>query len=153
MDDTQFWDLISKIDTRKLKQAREEMAVLPLIKHLRHLEEHELFAFEESLSEKLFALDGAKYADCAGESGGSGDGFLYARCYVVAMGQSFYKAVKDNPSLMPKRVEQWCEPLLYAHRRAWSARTGNDELEWPFVPAVSYESFSNSKAWPHLKDG
>ncbi len=49
---------------------------------------------------------------------------------------------------MPKTLEQWCEALLYPHRRAWATLTGADESDWPFEASVSYESGSNEELWP-----
>jgi hypothetical protein len=109
--------------------------------------EEELFAFEEQLALHLYAIDGEVYAENAGDSGGSDDGFLYARCYVVAKGREFFEAVKADPALMPKSIEQWCETLLYPHREAWAQITQRDSSEWPFVSSVSYESGSNSDLW------
>ena len=148
MTDLEFWQLIALIDVSALDDSREDEAVEPLQAALSMKSESELFAFEEALSQKLYCIDGEEFADNAGESGGSGDGFLYARCYVVAKGREFYEAVKSDPKRMPKSIEQWCEPLLYPHRTAWTDQTGNDESAWPFEATVSYESGSNADLWP-----
>ena len=150
MNEQEFWSLIAAINTKKLRSCDEKAAILPLERRLSECPESELFAFEEHLSQKLYALDAAEYADNAGESGDSGDAFLYARCFVVAAGRDQYEATKRDPTLMPKSIDEWCEPLLYAHRSAWSKLTGKDQGAWPFSPSVSYESFSNRSAWPHL---
>jgi hypothetical protein len=148
MTDLEFWQLIALIDLSALDYSREDEAVEPLQAALSSKSESELFAFEEALSQKLYCIDGEEFAYNAGESAGSGDGFLYARCYVVAKGREFYEAVKSDPKRMPKSIEQWCEPLLYAHRTAWTDQTGNDESAWPFEATVSYESGSNADLWP-----
>ena len=78
----------------------------------------------------LYDIDGESYADNAGESGQSGDGFLYARCYVVGCGKALYEEVKADPGKMPKSLDEWCEALLYTSQRAWAVVTGRDEEEW-----------------------
>ena len=147
MTELEFWQLIAHIDVTALESCREDEAIEPLRAALSMKSEAQLFAFEEALSQKLYAIDGEEFADHAGDSGGSDDGFLYARCYVVAKGRAFYDAVKSDPTCMPQSIEQWCEPLLYPHRAAWAAQTGNYQSEWPFVATVSYESGSNTELW------
>lgn len=107
----------------------------------------ELESFEERLSQCLYALDGRVYADNSGESADSDDGFLYARCFIVAQGQEHFEATLRNPGLMPKTLDGWCEALLYPHRQAWAGITGNDESEWAYDASVSYESGSNTDLW------
>ncbi|STQ91122.1 DUF4240 domain-containing protein [Iodobacter fluviatilis] len=151
MDEKVFWNLISRINSQKLAEGREDQALLPLAKHFKTLAEADLFEFEEALSRYLYELDGTVYAQNAGESSDSGDAFLYARCYVVAMGKTYYEDVKANPGQMPKSLDNWCEPLLYAHREAWARLTKNSQQDWPYISSVSYESFSNRRAWNHLR--
>jgi len=148
MTDSEFWELIALIDVAALEDGREDEAVEPLQSALNVKSESELFGFEEALSQKLYAIDGEGFADNAGDSGGSDDGFLYARCFVVAKGHEFYEAVKSDSMRMPKSIEEWCESLLYPHRAAWADLTGKDQSEWPFEATVSYESGSNAELWP-----
>ena len=147
MHETNFWRLIGLIDVDALDNGNEDRAIHPLHEALVKKSEEDLFAFEEQLALHLYAIDGEVYADNAGDSGGSDDGFLYARCYVVAKGREFFETVKSDPTLMPKSIEQWCERLLYAHRDAWARVTQRDSSEWPFFSSVSYESGSNSDLW------
>ncbi len=147
MTDHEFWQLVALIDVMALEDGDEDKAIEPLRTALMMKSEAELFAFEEALSQKLYAIDGEQFADQAGESGGSDDGFLYARCYVVAKGREFYEAVKSDASRMPKSIDQWCEALLYPHREAWANQTGGDVSNWPFEATVSYESGSNRELW------
>lgn len=148
MSEREFWELIALIDVSALEEGREDEAIEPLQAALSIKSAPQLFAFEEVLSQKLYAIDGEEFADNAGDSGSSDDGFLYARCFVVAKGREFYETVKSDPASMPKSIEQWCEPLLYVHRAAWADQTGNDQSEWPFDATVSYESGSNADLWP-----
>ena len=147
MDQPQFWQLISKIDRQALRDGDEEGAVEPLIDELSQRSEADIQQFEALLAQALYDLDGKAHADEAGESGGSGDGFLYARCWVIARGQKFYEGVRANPKKMPKSLESWCEPLLYAARQAWAISTGNDEDDWAYETPVSYETGSNAALW------
>ena len=147
MNESEFWKLISKIDVVMLDEGDEEGALELLQQELSTKSEAELFEFEEQLSLHLYAIDGEIYAEKAGESGSSDDGFLYARCYVVANGQSFFEAVKADPTKMPKSIEQWCESLLYPHRIAWARINGVEPSEWPFSASVSYETASNPNQW------
>ena len=147
MAETEFWNLIAKVNATALDHGNEDAAVQPLQYALSALPEQKLADFGEVLSQKLYALDGKTYAQNAGESGDSDDGFLYARCYVVAKGQKFYESVLADPRKMVKSIDQWCEALLSVHWNAWADLTGNDASDWPFAASVSYESGSNETLW------
>jgi hypothetical protein len=143
MTDREFWTLIARVDLPALERGDNRRAVLPVQAALSGKAEPELVEFQEVLARKLYAIDGEIYAQNAGESGSSDDGFLYARLYVVAKGREFYEAVRSHPELMPKSIRQWCEPLLYVHKYAWESLTRRPASAWPFAPTVSYESGSN----------
>jgi len=147
MNETEFWKLISFIDIVALDEGDEDAAVKPLKQALIGKSESELFEFEEQLSRQLYTIDGEVFAKNAGESGGSDDGFLYARCYVVAKGLEFYETVKADPTKMPKSIQQWCEALLYPQREVWAELMKSDPSEWPFSASVSYETASNPDLW------
>jgi hypothetical protein len=147
MDRSTFWKLISRIDRSALRDGDEEGAVEPLVEALSEQGEQEIRSFEDHLSQVLYDLDGESFANEAGDSGQSGDGFLYARCFVVACGQKNYEAVKTDPAKMSKSIEDWCESLLYVASCAWAQATGNDEEEWDHIAPVSYETGSNQSLW------
>ena len=152
MDENTFWQLIeSNLDRDSLNSLGEDdypdEIVQPLIDQLAELSVEEIEHFEEVLSKALYDIDGEVFADNAGESGQSGDGFLYCRCWVVANGRGFYEGVRYNPAAMPKQISQWCEPLLYVTSQAWSQKTGNDPEDWDYIPEVSYETGSNKANW------
>jgi len=147
MDRATFWRLIDTIDRVALRSGDEDGAVQPLIEVLEAYGEKELQEFENLLTECLYDIDSEAHADAAGESGKSGDGFLYARCYVVASGETYYQGVLRDPATMPKSIEEWCEPLLYVARRAWAASTSNDEESWEHEGPLSYETGSNAAKW------
>jgi hypothetical protein len=72
------------------------------------------------------------------------DGFLYARCVVVANGSAFYEAVLRDPAKMPKDME--FEALVSVAAVAYARRTEreDDELD---SGEVSFETFSNHAGW------
>ena len=78
------------------------------------------------------------------------DGFLYARCVVVANGSAFYEAVLRDPAKMPKDME--FEALVSVGPVAYARRTGrqDDELD---SGEVSFETFSNHAGWNLEADG
>ena len=152
MTEQEFWTLIASIDQDTLVSQDDDAALEPLLDDLLDLTEPDLFEFDELLALKLYALDGEVYAAHAGESGESGDGFLYIRCYVVASGREFYEDVVRNPERMPNSIEQWCEGLLYVYLKAWAELTGNGDEDWPHFSTVSYETGSNQSQWPTLND-
>lgn len=143
----EFWQLIDRIERTALHSGDCEGAVAPLRQALTHLKKSNLEGFEENLSQALYQIDGEIFANNAAESGDSGDGFLYCRCYVVACGKEYYQRVLDDPMLMPKDLKQWCEPLLYITGEAWAEAKGCDFELWDFDPSVSYETGSNEDLW------
>ena len=147
MDVNDFWKLISLIDQSALEECDDEEAVEQLVLELSTKSIQDIDQFQEHLSQALYAIDGQKWIDEAGESSGSGDGFLYARCYVVAKGRENYSSTLSNPASMPKSSDQWAESLLYVAGQAWAEVTGNDEEDYDRESTVSYESFSNEAQW------
>jgi hypothetical protein len=141
-----FWKLIDHIDREALQSGEgyDQIAVQPLIQALGALAQPELQAFQEHLAEMLYELDGRQYADASGDSGRSVDAFLYARCFVVAMGKDVYQRTRGDSNLMPKTLDRWCEPLLYAAAQAWQTQSG-ERLH--FETKVSFETGSNSSLW------
>lgn len=144
MLDRHFWALIETVDTAALLGGADDRAVEPLEVALEALPPSEIEAFEEHLAAKLHALDGRRFCDEAGAAKGSADGFLYARCFVVARGERHYVDVLSDPTKMPKSLEEWCEPLLHVARKAYERSTGR---EWDFFPSLSPETGDNEQQW------
>jgi hypothetical protein len=143
MDEQVFWKWIGLIDPETVEEDEYE-AVEPLIAALAKSSVAEIEAFEEHLAQKLYALDGRRYADQAGESSNSDDGFLYARCFVVAQGEAHYRRVLADPTRMPKSSTEWCEALIAIGSTALQRATGGaGEIE----TTVSYETGSNRAQW------
>jgi len=147
MDLTDFWRLIARIDRKALSDGDEGAAIEPLVDALSERSEADIKEFENHLARCLYALDGKDFAEEAGESGESADGFLYTRCYVVACGMEHYESVKADPSKMPKSLDHWLEPLLAVARMSWSEATGKNLDEWDHQAPVSYETGSNREKW------
>jgi hypothetical protein len=89
MDEAFFWAIIDLLDWR----TRDESTVVaPAIEALSGFPEADIFRFHDILNEKLYLLDGQRFAEQLGSNcyasgkGFSVDGFLYARCCVVANG-------------------------------------------------------------------
>jgi hypothetical protein len=147
MTTEEFWQCIGHINQKVLKagEGHDHDAVQPLTDFLATLPASKIEGFDEQLSQLLYEIDTREHMRNAGMSAGSSDGFLYARCFVVASGKTFYESVKQDPKRMPKSLDEWCEPLLYVAEQAWerSARSH----KWNYSPSVSYESGSNSKGW------
>jgi DNA-binding protein YbaB len=143
MDEPAFWTWIHLIDPETVEDDEYE-AVEPLIAALAKTSVAEIESFEEHLAQRLYGLDGRRYADEADESSNSGDGFLYARCFVVAQGEAHYRRVLADPKLMPKSSVEWCEALITVGPIALERATGSaGEIE----TSVSYETGSNRAQW------
>lgn len=147
MDINEFWKHIDLIDQEALEECDDEEAVKPIVLALSSKSESEIDEFQEHLSQSLYSIDGEKWIEEAGDSSDSSDGFLYARCYVVAKGKEYYLAVLNNPNMMPKSSDQWAESLLYIAGKAWAELTGDDEENYDRESTVSFESFSNAAQW------
>lgn len=147
MESRQFWQLMELVDRVALEDGNEDLALASLTSALAALDVTSIEAFHDYLSQHLFAIDGQKYAEYAGNSGQSDDGFLYSRCYVVAYGEEYYSRVKRTPTEMQRFADHWCESLLYVAQNAWAASSGSDPSDWTFEATVSYESGSNHDLW------
>lgn len=146
LTEEQFWELIEKLDWEKTGD--NEAVIEPLVAYMSTLSKEIIQKFDDILSEKLYLLDGKKYAQHIGEKAyGKGeyfsvDAFLYARCCVVANGKDYYYQVLEQPSEMPKNLT--FSPLLRVASEAWKRKT---EEKYQYVPSHIYETFANSAAW------
>ncbi len=137
----EFWALIARVDRQALRDQHETKAIAPVVAALAKQSKAEIEAFEEHLARALYDLDTRAHVESSGKSADSGDGFLYARCHVVAQGRQHYEKVLADPAQMPRTLEEWCEPLLFAGAKAWAELTGEDS--WCPATSVSYETGSN----------
>ncbi|MDR3616026.1 MAG: DUF4240 domain-containing protein [Candidatus Obscuribacterales bacterium] len=142
----EFWAAIDLVDANALAEEDEESAVQPVIKHLKRLSADKIKSFHNHMSNALYALDTEEHYKAATQPH-SDDGFLYLRCYVLAMGRNCYHEVLANPSQMPKDFSS-CEYLLNVAAEAWAEVTKDDPLNFDSQFAEkSYETGSNAAAW------
>ncbi|MFZ4633267.1 MAG: DUF4240 domain-containing protein [Saprospiraceae bacterium] len=150
MNDEAFWAVVDQLDFGR--KANTDILV-PAIHALSRYDVQGVYRFEDILTEKLRVLDGERFAGRLGWGTDvfSVDGFLYARCCVVANGRGFYEKVLADPAQMPATYT--FEPLLSLAERAYQLKTGRDDYD--YLPPLSYETFANKTGWPngpHLED-
>ncbi len=140
-----FWKVISKLDWNKVG---DDAAVLePAVDFLSGQPLSQIYQFVDQLAEKLHQLDTKSHAqvfldDEEAEGYLSADDFLYARCAVVASGETAFKTVLTEPAKMP--TELTFEPLLHLANAAYRRKTGKEAT---LKPAISYETYNNRNGW------
>ena len=146
MDDATFWRLIGMLDWDQTGD--DDGVAEPVIAALASLDADEIHAFQNMLAAHLWELDGRAWAKQSGDGiwwgndSLSSDGFLYARCVVVANGKAFHEAVRLDPAKMPKEME--FESLLYLAPKAFERKTGR---QYDRPTDVSFETYSNTGGW------
>jgi predicted DNA-binding WGR domain protein len=150
MDEDLFWEIIASFNWKK--QIDDDAIMLPAEKRLASLPIEDIFAFDNILAEKLYQLDGKKYADVCypkkqtlsdGTPYMSVDDFLYCRCCVVINGQKFYQFTLDYPKNWP--LDSTFESILYLARRAYERKTTGED--YPHLSEPSFETYSNRAGW------
>lgn len=140
-----FWEIIALLDWTK--SGNDDQVIEPALAALAAHSLANIRQFEEILAQKLWLLDTPKHAQASlsKEAGDylSVDGFLYDRCCVVANGRAFYEQVLADPAQFP--VGYSFEKLLTLAAQAYEQRTGMEY--YPAITALSYETYSNQKAW------
>jgi hypothetical protein len=146
----QFWDIIELFNWDE--EGDDDKVMAPAVQALAELEDTEIAAFEEILCEKLFLLDGERFAREIGRDSYHGEGqyfskewFLAARCCAVANGQGFFEEVLADASAMPKDLGFLALSKLAA--RAYSKKTGHD---FKYRPRFDSVSMSNATGWRSL---
>lgn len=146
LSEEEFWNIIDLLDWKKRKSLT---ITTPAIIHLSQLSVEQIKAFDDILSEKLYDLDGQKYAENTGQNAYTGeekpfsvDGFLYARCMAVAQGRTTYELILNHPKKMIK--DDSFETLLNLASQAYQKKTGKS---YDYIPAYIYETFANTKGW------
>ncbi len=144
LNEDDFWKIIAQLDWTC--QDRDKI-IEPVIAALSKMPVANIYQFQDLLSEKLWALDTRAHAHAfapeqSEEDYLSVDDFLYARCGVVANGQTYYRDVLQTPSNMPDDVT--FSPLLSIAHKAYERKTGNKLV----IPtAFNYETYSNNVGW------
>jgi len=149
MDDNAFWNIIAELDW---SQRGDDQAVMEsAVDALAALPVQEIYAFDELLARKLYALDTREVCRAVyegeldpddGDDYISADDFLYSRCVVVANGRESFENVLRDPSQAPSGLE--FEALLSLAQTAYEQKTGK---EYDHSTEVSWESFSNADGW------
>jgi len=144
--DAVFWALIAMLDWGAT--GNDAAVIAPVVEELSQMSVEEIQLFDDKLASNLFALDTRAHAMAIGEGSYregehfSVDGFLYARCAVVANGREVFDAVIAEPGSFPKGLE--FESLLYIAAAAYEKKTGEN---YTYSPTPSYETYSNQKGW------
>lgn len=161
MDENRFWQLIddawqatnglsadercsrqlagslSPEDERNQYQEQERM-IAALTERLEQMSPEDLLAFDRILEQKLYTLDREEIHE---HTDGSDDGFLYARGFIVALGETYYTLVDTDPSKAEYDCE--CEEMCYLSFHVYRKKFG----EMP-RSGISRESGSNKQGWP-----
>jgi predicted DNA-binding WGR domain protein len=149
MSESLFWDLIARFDWKKTGD--DDGVLRPTVTALAGMQVEDIFAFDDLLAEKLYALDTRDvcrgiYRDTLDPDDGddyiSADDFLYQRCVIVANGKALFDAVLSNPRVAPQGLE--FEALLRVAWKAYEKKTGK---EYDRATRLSWESFSNEAGW------
>jgi predicted DNA-binding WGR domain protein len=150
MDEDLFWEIISSFNWKRRRD--DDAVMLPAEKRLASLPVEDIFAFDNILAEKLYQLDGRKYANACyprkqtlsdGTPYMSVDDFLYCRCCVVINGRKFYEFTLDYPKNWP--LESVFESVLYLARRAYKRKTNSEN--YPHLSRPSFETYTNQAGW------
>lgn len=159
MEDKKFWDLIESTweksgkneDRRKAIETNNEEALEELSQfieselidfyktELENLDKNEFTAYIHHLEKKLYQIDREEiheYTD------GSDDGFLYCRCFILAMGKDYYSMINENPSKAKFDLE--AEGFGFEAYMSYEKKF-SEEFERNSIHCI--ESCSNPKGW------
>jgi Protein of unknown function (DUF4240) len=146
MSDRSFWKLI---DLHEWSHSDEETITAKVVASLAMGSARRVVQFAETLAHKLYLLDTRAHAEQIGRAAWKGDkeqfssdGFLFARCMVVAKGEAHFRRVLEDPSQMPK--DATFEALLDVSSVAWELITG-DAPDW--TTGCDYETYNNATGW------
>jgi hypothetical protein len=115
----------------------QKQVLANLSMELDKLDADELLTFDRILERKLYDID---RADINEYTGGSNDGFLYCRGFIVSMGRDYYEAVQSDPSRAIMNVE--LEELCYQSYWLYEEKYG------PMPPSeISRETGANAERW------
>lgn len=106
-----------------------------------------IFAFDDKMTELLYALDNPQLAEELYGEGAyiSSDDFLYARCAALVRGRAAYLGILNRKKKLPKKLR--FEEMLYIPAKAWARKHGKSPEEYPHETKLSYETGSNKALW------
>ncbi|MEV7563916.1 DUF4240 domain-containing protein [Streptomyces tanashiensis] len=149
-----FWALIATLNGEATEENCHRLA-----EELSRRPVSDIVGFAERHAEALYRLDQEKFGtlpviDMTLRDGSpfpqSSDVFLYARCAVVAAGQTVWESVffdvdKFAPYTSTEYDGEW---LLSVPDKAYELATGK---EWDRLTRYCFESYSNQDGWPYLQ--
>lgn len=154
LTDKDFWEIIDSIDH---EYGGDSEAVLSsLVRHLKNCEDEYIFAFDDKLSELLYAIDGKKWADeLFGNEPFSEEKFLSARCAAVAAGMNHYsKVLGHREKLSGENIHEYkgrwygiTDGLITAAADAWTRKHLQEVDKYPHKTKFSLKSHSNAEMW------
>lgn len=115
MEDKKFWNLIENTweksgkneDRKNAIETNDEEALEELSefieselidfyqRELEKLDKDDFTSYIRHLEKKLYQIDREEIHE---HTDGSDDGFLYCRCFILAMGKEYYNMIDENPS-------------------------------------------------------
>ncbi|MEV6278846.1 DUF4240 domain-containing protein [Nocardia sp. NPDC051832] len=157
-DESRFWDMIETawesvgaepnalrrgLPARKDDAPALDAHLKAFLDQLRSLGDgqsaDELTALDRVLERKMYDLD---RADLHRVIGGSDDGFLYGRGFIVAMGKDYYDAISATPTTAAPDGE--CQAMGYFFAQLHNERFGS----FPRTGGgITRESASNPTGW------
>ncbi|RYE14964.1 MAG: DUF4240 domain-containing protein, partial [Sphingobacteriaceae bacterium] len=126
-------------DLEDLADEIEDNVLTTYEDRLYELEKNELIDFIHTLEERLYNIDRKEiheYTD------GSDDGFLYVRCYIVAMGKDYYNMIDKDPKKATPDVE--AEGFGFT---AYSVYADRFDEDFKRNSRHNIETGSNDQAW------
>lgn len=127
---------------RDLEKAIEEKVFPHLEKILNKLSKRESFSFNRILEKKLYDLDNKEIYNFIG---GSDDGFLYHRGFIVGMGKKYYYSILNKPSMATFLLSS--ENFAYMTRAIHCNLHESGHGIGNFNEGISRESHSNKEGW------
>ena len=154
LDDDGFWEIVGGIDHEY--GGDSEAVISSLIRHLKVCEDEYIFAFDDKLSELLYALDGKEWADeLFGDEEFSEEKFLSARCAAVAGGMNHYtRVLSHKEQLSGDNIHEYkgrwygiTDGLMTAASDAWARKHLTEVDKYPHTTKFSLKSHSNEEMW------
>jgi Protein of unknown function (DUF4240) len=160
MTEQNFWEIIesSWADSPKLDESRakalqtndeelleelsgelEKTILKNYNKRLLTLDKGNFTDFIHILEEKLYNIDREEIHE---HTDGSDDGFLYFRCFILGMGEQYYKMVDKDPSKATMDLE--AEVFGFSAYTVYEEKFG-EEFERYTIHSI--ESCSNEEGW------
>ncbi|WP_298168190.1 DUF4240 domain-containing protein [Novosphingobium sp.] len=143
LDERAFWTLV---DQSAKFEDEPEAQIVALRSSLSRLPQERIADFErvfDQVMRRSYSWDLWGAASVA-NGGASDDGFEYFRCWLISKGRKTFEAVLANPDSLAEVLAPGpqgsleFEDFAYVAREAWSAKTGRDWNEMPFVAAMMY---------------